>query len=83
MMDKDMKLRAAGVITSHASFLAGFALLYWWLSSQGIPEFQRLFWGAVAFFGGFCFAGFFIMKRFRLAKKDMLERIEKLESKKD
>ena len=81
MMDKDMKLRAAGVITSHASFLAGLALFYWWLSSQGIPEFERLFWGAVALFGGFCFAGFFIMKRFRLAKKEMLEMIENLERK--
>ncbi len=83
MMDKDMKLRAAGVITSHASFFTGFALFYWWLSSQGIPEFQRLFWGAVAFFGGFCFAGFFIMKRFRLAKEEFSGRIEKLEGKKD
>ena len=83
MMDKDMKLRAAGVLTSHASFLAGFALFYWWLSSQGIPEFQRLFWGVVALFGGFCFAGFFIMKRFRLAKKEMLARIEALEKNKN
>lgn len=83
MMDKDMKLRAAGVITSHASFLAGFALFYWWLSSQGIPEFQRLFWGAVALLGGFCFAGFFMMKRFRLAKEELADRIKKLECKKD
>jgi len=81
MKDKDMGLRVAGVITSHLSFLSGFALFYWWLGSQGIPEFERLFWGAVAFFGGFCFAGFFLMKRFRLAKKELLERVESLGSK--
>lgn len=79
MKDKDMGLRIAGVITSHTSFFAGFALVYWWLSSQNVPEFERLFWGAVSFFGGFCFAGFFMMKRFRLAKKELLERIESLE----
>jgi hypothetical protein len=82
-MDRDMKLRAAGVVTSHISFLAGFALIYWWLSSQGITEFQRLFWGAFAFFGGFCFAGFFIMKRFRLAKEELNDRIKRLEGKKN
>jgi uncharacterized BrkB/YihY/UPF0761 family membrane protein len=80
MRDRDMGLRIAGVLTSHASFFAGFALIYWWLSSQGIPEFERIFWGGVAFFGGFCFAGFFMMKRFRLAKKELLERIEALEA---
>jgi len=79
MKDKDMALRIAGVVTSHLSFLAGFALFYWWLSSQGIPEFERLFWGAFSFFGGFCFVGFFIMKRFRLAKKELMDRIEALE----
>jgi len=78
-MDNDMKLRAAGVITSHLSFLAGFALIYWWMSSLGIPEFERLFWGMVALLGGFCFAGFFMMKRFRNAKKELDERIEALE----
>ena len=79
MKDKDMALRIAGVVTSHLSFIAGFSLLYWWLSSQGVPEFQRLFWGAVALLGGFCFAGFFMMKRFRQAKKELLDRIEALE----
>jgi len=81
MKDKDMGLRIAGVVTSHISFLTGFALFYWWLSSQGIPEYERLFWGAVCFFGGFCFAGFFIMKRFRNAKAELISRIEKLERK--
>jgi len=76
-----MMLRAAGVITSHLSFFAGFALIYWWMSSLGIPEFERLFWGMVAFFGGFCFAGFFIMKRFRNAKQELNARIEALERK--
>jgi len=76
-----MRLRAAGVITSHLSFFAGLALIYWWMSSQGIPEFERLFWGLVAFFGGFCFAGFFIMKRFRNAKEELNARIEALERK--
>lgn len=81
MKDRDMGLRIAGVVTSHLSFAAGFALLYWWLSSQHVPEFERLFWGAVSLAGGFCLAGFFMMKRFRLAKREMLERIEALESK--
>jgi len=79
MKDRDMALRIAGVVTSHISFFAGFALIYWWLSSRGIPEFERIFWGAVAILGGFCFAGFFMMKRFRLAKKEFAERIEALE----
>jgi uncharacterized BrkB/YihY/UPF0761 family membrane protein len=79
MKDKDMAFRIAGVVTSHLSFIAGFGFLYWWLSSQSVPEFQRLFWGAVILFGGFCFAGFFLMKRFRLAKKELMERIEALE----
>ena len=79
MKDRDMALRVAGVLTSHAAFFAGLALFYWWLTSQHVPEHERIFWGAVSFFGGFCFAGFFIMKRFRLAKKELLERIEELE----
>lgn len=81
MKDKDTRLMIAGFFTSHASFFAGLGLLYWWLSSQGIPEFERLFWGVFAFFGGFCFAGFFLIRRFRLAKKELMDRIEALEAK--
>ena len=81
MKDKDMGLRIAGVVTSHSAFFAGFALIYWWLSSQGIPEFQRIFWGGVSILGGFCLAGFFMMKPFRLAKEELQERIDILENK--